>query len=37
MDFKYCLKHNLNLEGLIVERKGKTDDHEYKWNVFTIL
>jgi len=37
MDFKYYLKHNLNLEGLIAEMKGKTDAHENKWNVFTIL
>jgi len=27
MDFKYYLKHNLNLEGLIAEMKGKTDAH----------
>jgi len=36
MDFKYYLKHNLNLEGLIAEMKGKPDAHQTKWNVFTI-
>ena len=28
IDFKYYLKHNLNLEGLIAEIKGKTDAHQ---------
>jgi len=37
IDFKYYLKHNLNLEGLIAEIKGKTDAHQKKWNIFTIL
>jgi len=35
MDFKYYLKHNLNLEGLIAKMKGKIDAHQTKLNVFT--
>ena len=30
IDFKYYPKHNLNLEGLIAEIKGKTDAHQKK-------
>jgi len=37
IDFIYYLKHNLNLEGLIAEMKGKTDAHQMKWNIFTVL
>jgi len=31
-DFKYYLKYNLNIEGLIAEMKGKTETHQNKWN-----
>jgi len=34
-EFRYYLNHNLNLEGIIAEMKGKTDAHQNKWNNFT--
>ena len=33
-EFRYYLNHNLNLEGIIAEMKGKTDAHQNKWNSF---
>ena len=30
MGFKYYMKHNLNIEGLIAEMKGKTDAYQTK-------